>query len=175
MHSCMLQAAKFVFSLTTLNCLAIFEDVFRKTTAASEAQASQASTDRRFVTSSRRLAHLDLSVETTRMHQGRLCGALPSDAPSAQDEAEDFRSRFDDMNRHRIVVGTVGHQKIGLKELTEHQDARLVFAADLGDDDIAHFQAGFRQRRRLDDDGIAFGDGELAHAIGQDLEHLLRR
>ena len=76
MPSCMLEAAKLVSSLTALNCLVIFEDVFRKTTAASEAQASQASTDRRFVTSSRRLAHLNLSVETTRMHQGRLCAAL---------------------------------------------------------------------------------------------------
>jgi hypothetical protein len=72
----MLQAAKFVSSLTMLNCLAIFEDVFRKTTAASEAQASQASTNRRFAASSRRLARLNLSVETTRMHQGRLCAAL---------------------------------------------------------------------------------------------------
>ncbi len=72
----MLEAGKLDSSLTALNFLAIFEDVFRQATAVNEAQAPQASTDRRFVTRSRRLARLNLSFETTRMHQGRSCAAL---------------------------------------------------------------------------------------------------
>jgi hypothetical protein len=72
----MLEAAKLISSLTVLNYHAIFEDVFRQAAAMNEAQASQASTNRRFVASSRRLARLNLSVETTRVHQGQLCAAF---------------------------------------------------------------------------------------------------